>query len=120
MNPRDLTRLNGQSVIVKSTMPPRNPPKQLSGIIEARADAAGEPKVKIVLEFSDLTNAAARRGVIGLEAADVDRLLASERNAHRSRPRTDGSAGGVVSRNHSRERGVRTKSEQRAPFCSRA
>jgi hypothetical protein len=80
MNPRDLTRLNGQSVIVKSTMPPRNPPKQLSGIIEARADAAGEPKVKIVLEFSDLTNAAARRGVIGLEAADVDRLLASERN----------------------------------------
>ena len=52
----------------------------LRGTIEARADRAGTPVVRIVLEYPDMNNTASRHGVIVLDGAGVDRLLAGEHN----------------------------------------
>ena len=78
MNPAKLTQLHGQNVLVKSTVDRHDPPVALRGTIDARASAGGQPAVKIVLEYPDMTNTAAHRGVIVLDAAGVDRLAASE------------------------------------------
>jgi hypothetical protein len=78
MNSRDLTHLHGQSVLVKSTADHRDPPIALRGTLEARPDPRGQPEVKIVLEYPDMNNSAARQGVIPLDEAGVDRLLANE------------------------------------------
>ena len=78
MDATELTHLNGQSVLVKSTADRHDPPTALRGTIEARANARGQPVVKIVLEYPDMFNSAAHRGVIALDAAGVDRLVASE------------------------------------------
>jgi hypothetical protein len=78
MNKRDLTHLDGQSVLVKSTADRNDPPVALRGTIEARTDRAGTPVVRIVLEYPDMNNTAAHHGVIALDGAGVDRLLAGE------------------------------------------
>jgi hypothetical protein len=78
MNPPDLTHLNGQSVLVKSTADHRDPPVALRGTIEARTDRAGTPVVKILLDYPDMNNTASHGGVIALDGAGVDRLVAGE------------------------------------------
>jgi hypothetical protein len=78
MDQHDLTHLNGQSVLVKSSVDHRDPPIALRGTIEARSSPAGKPEVKIVLEYPDMNNTAARRGVIDLDRAGIDRLMAGE------------------------------------------
>jgi hypothetical protein len=80
MNRRDLTQLNGQSVLVKSTADHRDPPTALRGTIDAKPGPTGRPEVKIVLEYPDMNNTAARRGVIPVGEADAERLLAQGRN----------------------------------------
>jgi hypothetical protein len=78
MTQPDLTRLNGRSVLVKTTADHRDPPVALRGTIEARKDRAGTPVVKIVLEYPDMVNTASHEGVIALDGAGVDRLMAGE------------------------------------------
>jgi hypothetical protein len=78
MNSSVLTHLHGQSVLVKSTADYSDPPTALRGTIDARADSRGEPAVKIILEYPDMNNRAARHGVIPLDNAGVTRLLAGE------------------------------------------
>lgn len=80
MKRRDLTRLNGQSVLVKSTADHRDPPTALRGTIDARPGADGRADVKIVLEYPDMNNTAARRGVIPVGEQDAERLLAQGRD----------------------------------------
>lgn len=80
MQASDLTHLNGQSVLVKSTVDRHDPPVALRGTLDARTDAAGKPVAKIVLEYPDMNNTAAQRGVIPLDEADIARLLAGERD----------------------------------------
>jgi hypothetical protein len=76
MKPSDITQLNGQSVLVKSTADHRDPPTALRGTIDAKAGPTGRPDVKIVLEYPDMNNTAARRGVIPVGEPDAERLLA--------------------------------------------
>lgn len=80
MKRRDLTRLNGQSVLVKSTADHRDPPTALRGTIDARPGPDGAAEVKIVLEYPDMNNTAARRGVIPVGEQDAERLLAQGRD----------------------------------------
>jgi hypothetical protein len=79
MNRTDLTQLNGQSVLVKSTTDRHDPPVALRGTIDARSGPTGEPEVKIVLEYPDMFNRAAHRGVIDVAEEDAERLLAQGR-----------------------------------------
>ncbi len=79
LNSADLTHLHGQSVLVKSTADHRDPPVALRGTIEARPDEQGRPKVKIILEYPDMNNTAARRGIIPVDERDAGRLLAEGR-----------------------------------------
>lgn len=80
MTSSDLTQLNGQSVLVKSTADRHDPPVALRGTIDAHAGPHGEAEVKIVLEYPDMNNAAARRGVIAVGEQDAERLLAQGRD----------------------------------------
>lgn len=79
MNRSDLTQLNGQSVLVKSSRDRRDPPIALRGTIEAHPGPDGRPEVKIVLEYPDMNNTAARRGIIPVGEQDAERLLAQGR-----------------------------------------
>jgi hypothetical protein len=76
MDQRDLSQLNGQSVLVKSTADHRDPPVALRGTIEARTDRAGTPVVKIVLDYPDMNNRASHAGVLSLDGAGMARLMA--------------------------------------------
>lgn len=80
MNRADLTQLNGQSVLVKSTADRRDPPIALRGTIDAHPGPQGRPEVNIVLEYPDMNNAAARRGIIPVGEQDAERLLAQGRD----------------------------------------
>jgi hypothetical protein len=80
MNRSDLTQLNGQSILVKSTADRRDPPVALRGTLNAEPGARGEPEVKIVLEYPDMCNTAAHHGIIPVPAQDVERLLAQGRD----------------------------------------
>ncbi len=75
---RDITELNGHSVLVKTTTDHRDPPVGLRGTIEARRDRAGTPVVKIVLDYPDMCNEPSRHGVISLDGEGIERLLAGE------------------------------------------
>lgn len=76
----ELTHLNGQSVLVESSVDRHDPPVALRGTIDARRDADGKPAVKIALEYPDMNNSASRQGFIPIEGPDTDRLLAGERD----------------------------------------
>ena len=80
MNRSDITQLNGRSVLVKSRRDRRDPPTALRGTIEAHPGPGGRPDVKIVLEYPDMNNAAARRGIIPVGEQDAERLLAQGRD----------------------------------------
>lgn len=78
MDQSAFTHLNGHSVLVKSTVDRSDPPVALRGTIEAKSGPEGESEVKIVLEYPDMNNSASRRGVIVLDRAGMDRLMAGE------------------------------------------
>ena len=80
MNRQELIQLNGQSVLVKSAADHSDPPVALRGTIDAHAGPHGESEVKIVLEYPDMNNRAAHRGVIEVGEQDAERLLAQGRN----------------------------------------
>lgn len=80
MTTADLTRLQGQSVLVKSTAEQGDPKIALRGTIEAKMDDRGFPRVRIVLEFPEMNYRVAHQGVIELDTAGIERLLAGERN----------------------------------------
>jgi hypothetical protein len=78
MNATDLTHLNGRSVLVKSTVERGDPAIALRGTLEVSKNPQGWAMVRIVLEFPDMCNRAAHQGIIALDEAGVERLLASE------------------------------------------
>lgn len=107
MNAADLTHLDGGSVLVKSTADHHDPPVALRGTLYARPDHAGQLGVQIVLEFPEMCNSAAHRGIISLDAAGIERLLASEHDGLYEytidlpldpSPEPSGPAGGIVSK----------------------
>jgi hypothetical protein len=78
MNATDLSHLNGQSVLVKSTQDHRNPPIALRGTIEVRTED-GQQIAEVLLEFPDMCNQPAHQRVIPLDADAVECLLAGRR-----------------------------------------
>ena len=80
MTTTDLTHLQGQSVLVKSTAERGDPKIAMRGTIDAKMDDRGFPVVKIILDFPDMNYRVAHQGVIELDTAGVERLLASEHN----------------------------------------
>jgi len=80
MTTADLTHLQGQSVLVKSTAERGDPRIAMRGTIDAKMDDRGFPVVKIILDFPDMNYRVAHQGVIELDTAGIERLLASERN----------------------------------------
>ena len=81
MTATDRLHMHGASVLVRSTQDRRDPPTALRGTIEARAtDGAELARVKIVLEYPDMFTIPAHQGVLELDDAQAERLLASERD----------------------------------------
>lgn len=78
MNATELSHLNGQSVLVRSSADHNDPPIALRGTIDAHLKPSGEPEVRIVLEYPDMCNRAAHQGIINVDLLGVDRLAASE------------------------------------------
>ncbi len=77
----DLQRLEGKTVLVKSSRDGRNPPSALRGTLEVRQlgdDAA--PEVRIAMEFPQMFTARAHHRTIVLDHGEILRLLASEYN----------------------------------------
>ena len=80
-NPVDLQRLNGRTVLVKSTHDRRNPPTAMRGTIEVRPTTAGAPPdVRLAIEFPQMFTSQAHHRTIDLSHAEVMRLVASEYN----------------------------------------
>lgn len=79
MTATDRLHLHGASVLVRSTQDRRNPPTALRGTIDTRATDGSElPRVRIVLEYPDMFTIPAHQGIIELDDAQAERLLASE------------------------------------------
>lgn len=79
MTTADRIHLHGQSVLVRSTQDHRNPPTALRGTIEAQTTAGvARARLRIVLEYPDMFTVPAHQGVIELDDAAAERLLASE------------------------------------------
>jgi hypothetical protein len=76
----DLRALQGKIVLVKSTRDRRNPPTAMRGWLEVHETPAGAPEVAIAVEFPQMFEQVAHHRVIPLDAAALERLLASERN----------------------------------------
>lgn len=80
IEPEELIRLHGATVLVEARHDQANPPVALRGTVEARPDEAGRPTVKIILEYPDMFTHPAARGVIDLNGAEVADLMASNRD----------------------------------------
>lgn len=78
----DLRALHHKIVLVKSGRDHCNPPTALRGTIEVHDDpgARGTPLVQITLGFPQMFTTRAHHRTITLDAAAVERLVASERN----------------------------------------
>lgn len=78
----DLRPLHHKIVLVKSSRDRRNPPTGLRGTIEVHEDprARGTPLVQITLGFPQMFTTRAHHRTLTLDAAAVERLVASERN----------------------------------------
>ncbi len=77
----DLRRLDGKTVLVRSSRDQRNPPSALRGTIEVRNHTPGTPaEVRLAIEFPQMFSARAHHRTIVLSHADILRLLASEYN----------------------------------------
>lgn len=80
MTATDRLHMHGASVLVRSTRDHRDPPTALRGTIDTRAtDGTELPQVRIVLEYPDMFIVPAHQGIIELDDAQAERLLASER-----------------------------------------
>jgi hypothetical protein len=82
MNLPDLNSLHGRVVLVESALDHHNPPTGVRGSIEVTEDPRGTlgPKVQIALDFPQMFLTPAHHRTIPLSAADLEQLLASERN----------------------------------------
>lgn len=76
----DVRSLNGRIVLVKSSRDQRNPPAAMRGWIEVHENAGATPAVGIAIELPQMFQQVAHHRTIPLDAAGLDRLLASERN----------------------------------------
>ncbi|HUR60177.1 MAG TPA: hypothetical protein VM029_20810 [Opitutaceae bacterium] len=80
----DLRRLHQKIVLVKSSRDGRNPPTGRRGTIEVHDDpdprARGAALVQIALDFPQMFTTRAHHRTITLDAAAIERLIASERN----------------------------------------
>ena len=76
----DLSRLHGRTVLVRSTRDQRTPPSALRGSLEVHEVPGETPVVSIALEFPQMFTSRAHHRNLPLDAAALQRLLASERN----------------------------------------
>jgi hypothetical protein len=78
----DLRTLHQKIVLVKSARDRRNPPAALRGTIEVHEDPRerGTPVVQVALDFPQMFTTRAHHHTITLDAAAIERLVASERN----------------------------------------
>lgn len=78
----DLDRLEGSTVLVRSLRDRRNPPTAMRGTLHVShsADRTREAQVQIVLQYPQMFTSPAHERVVLLNDAEVERLLASERN----------------------------------------
>jgi hypothetical protein len=79
MHPAELKRLEGQSVLVRSSLDTHNPPVGARGWIHVSDTNTPEPRVELVIEYPDMFNEPAHERIIELSRAQLDQLLASER-----------------------------------------
>ena len=80
MTTADRIHLHGRSVLVRSTQDQRNPPTALRGTIDSKTtEGAERVNLRIVLEYPDMFTVPAHQGVIELDDAAAERLLAGER-----------------------------------------
>lgn len=75
-----IRRLHGKIVLVKSSRDQRNPPTARRGTIEVREQPGAAPEVSLALEFPQMYTTRAHHRTIRLDAAGVQRLLATESN----------------------------------------
>lgn len=78
----DLRTLHNKIVLVQSAQDRRDPPTAVRGTIEVHDDpcARGTPLVQIALDFPQMFTTRAHHRTLTLDAAAVERLVASERN----------------------------------------
>lgn len=75
----EVSRLQGKSVLVKSTRDRRNPPTAMRGWIEVREEqGGGSPRVIVAVEFPQMFTSRAHHREIPLDSAALERLLATE------------------------------------------
>lgn len=74
-----IEKLNGKSVLVKSSRDARTPPIALRGSlqVENTSGLRDGTQVKVVLDYPEMFTAPAHQLVIPLDVADVSRLLAA-------------------------------------------
>jgi hypothetical protein len=77
----DLHHLSRAIVLVKSSRDRRTPPTALRGTIEVYEASDGVAAVvKVALDYPEMFNTAAHHRLITLSDAEVDELIASERD----------------------------------------
>jgi hypothetical protein len=81
VNPADLHRLHGKTVLVKSSRDRRNPQTARRGTIEVRQPSPDTPaEVSLALEYPQMFTAPAHHRTIPLDYSSVLRLMDSEYN----------------------------------------
>jgi hypothetical protein len=77
----DLARLQGATVLVRSTLDRRNPPAARRGSIQiVDTDQEAPPRVEIVLEFPEMFSKPAHQRAIVLSEESLASLLATEKS----------------------------------------
>jgi hypothetical protein len=73
----EIEKLNGKSVLVKSTRDSRVPPTAMRGSlrVEHTPGARGSTAVNVVLDYPDMFTAPAHQYIIPLDVTEVSRLL---------------------------------------------
>jgi hypothetical protein len=77
---RDVSRLNGAIVLVKSSGDHGNPPAAIRGTIEVRETVSGETEVSLAVDLPQMFRRRAHRRTLVLDPDAVRRLLESESN----------------------------------------
>jgi len=73
----DLKRLQGTTILVKSTRDRRNPPTAMRGWIEVHETEGAPMEVSVAIDFPQMFTTPAHRRIIPLDRAALERLLAS-------------------------------------------
>jgi hypothetical protein len=77
---RDISKLQGKVVLVKSSRDRRNPPAALRGWFEVHQSVGAAPEVSVAVEFPQMFTSRAHHRTYPLNAEALDRLLAAEKN----------------------------------------